>query len=129
MSQPWQQFENMRILSGREHQLFQLRAWVGLALATGALVVGGCSKAKTQAPAAETPAPTATVNQATNVTANGQADMGEINRAMLRWIVGHKRVPANFEEFAASPGVTIPPPPPGKKYIVAKSMHVELVDK
>jgi hypothetical protein len=58
-----------------------------------------------------------------------QPDLGVLNRALIRWIVGNRRPPANFEDFAATAGVTIPPPPAGKKYIIAKNMHIQLVDR
>jgi hypothetical protein len=38
-------------------------------------------------------------------------------------------VPANFDEFAATAGVPIPPPPAGKKYFLAKDMHIQLVNQ
>jgi hypothetical protein len=50
----------------------------------------------------------------------------DLNREVRRWILGHRRPPKNFEEFAGSTAVQIPPPPPGKKYVLDKSMHVTL---
>lgn len=61
--------------------------------------------------------------------ANGQPDLDALDRAMVRWLVGHRRTPANFEEFAATAGVAIPPPPAGKKYMIRKDMHIALVDR
>ena len=60
---------------------------------------------------------------------NGEVDMPELQRSVIRWILAHRRRPANFEEFAATAGVQIPPPPAGKKYFLAKDMHVRLVDR
>ena len=60
---------------------------------------------------------------------NGQPDLGALSHSVLRWAVAHQRRPASFEEFAADPGVQIPPPPPGKKYKMEHSMHVVLVNQ
>ncbi len=109
----------------------------------GAVVFAGCGKAKpsnASAPSAEelkqaeiehrpVPSSNAPVALAPLATPHRQPDKGELNRTMIRWIVGRRRPPANFEEFAATPGVTIPPPPAGKKYIIAPNMHVQLVNK
>ncbi|HYA79072.1 MAG TPA: hypothetical protein VED19_01020 [Candidatus Nitrosopolaris sp.] len=129
-----------------------------LALVLGtALFATGCGKAKAPAPSAPSaPAPSAQqadTNQAetgqvsadapaappempappnvtTNAAPNAAPDMGQLQRALARWLVRNRRVPANFEEFAATAGVTIPPPPPGKKYfIVRKTMQIMLVDQ
>jgi hypothetical protein len=55
--------------------------------------------------------------------------MSALSHSVLRWAVAHQRRPASFEEFAADPGVQIPPAPPGKKYKMERSMHVVLVDQ
>jgi hypothetical protein len=133
----------MKIKTGWKQPLFQFS--LALALVAGALVLAGCSKAKKVA--AEPPAPTAQeLKQAENdhmpvpspntpvavaplAAPSGQVDMGELNRTLIRWIVGHRRPPANFQEFAATAGVPIPPPPAGQKYIIAKNMHVQLVSQ
>jgi hypothetical protein len=126
-----------------------------LAVAVGAcgLVFSGCGKSS--APAASTPssvsetaapavADTAAPQTAANpvapaaqpvavhgsrplTTANGTPDLSELNRTMIRWIVRNRRAPANFAEFAATAGVTIPPPPAGQKYVIGNDKHVLLV--
>jgi hypothetical protein len=63
------------------------------------------------------------------VQADGQPDLSELNRKLIRWIVGNRRPPKNFEDFAATAGFAIPAPPPGKKYVIAKNMHIELVSQ
>jgi hypothetical protein len=56
-------------------------------------------------------------------------DLRELDRGLIRWIVGNRRRPANFEEFAATANITIPPPPAGKKYVFDHTMHIQLVDR
>ncbi len=63
------------------------------------------------------------------VKPNGDPDLHQLDRAMLRWLVANQRRPSSFAEFAASAGVTIPPPPPGKKYALNQGMHVILVNQ
>jgi len=104
----------------------------------------GCKKAK--APAAEAPAPTPAqakqaeadhmpiaaqprATPAAVVQPNGEPDLAELNRSLLRWMMGHRRRPNNFEDFAATAGVAIPAPPAGKKYIIASDMHIKLVNQ
>jgi hypothetical protein len=136
---------NMKNKTGWKQPIFQSSLSVCLALVAGALVLAGCSKAKktaaeAPAPSAQelkqaendhmpAPSPTAPVALAPLATPTGQPDMGELNRTLIRWIVGHRRPPANFAEFAATAGVAIPPPPAGQKYIIAKNMHIQLVSQ
>ncbi len=71
-----------------------------------------------QTPATTTPA----------VAPNGEPDLGELNRSLLRWVMANRRKPASFEDFAATANVTIPPPPAGRKYAIDPStMHIVLV--
>ncbi len=63
-------------------------------------------------------------------TPNGEPDLAELNRSLLRWVMANRRKPASFEDFAATANVTIPPPPAGKKYAINKStMHIVLVNQ
>jgi hypothetical protein len=114
----------------------------------GVVALTGC-KPKPLAAPAPTPAPQVadttnadtTAAQADNVpmapappqavipVVNGEPDMSALSHSVLRWAVAHQRRPASFEEFAADPGVQIPPAPPGKKYKMERSMHVVLVDQ
>jgi hypothetical protein len=97
------------------------------------MFAAGCGKKSEKPSSSATPPlqttqdpsqPTAT---ATNVAA--APDLGELNRDLLRWILSNRRKPASFEDFSATAGVAIPPPPAGKKYIIAKDMHIQLVDR
>lgn len=86
----------------------------------------GCSH-KNEQPA-PSPQQTNSSISNTNAAATAEPDLAELNRAMRRWLIANRRPPKNFGEFAATAGVPIPPPPAGKKYIIAPNMHVELVD-
>jgi hypothetical protein len=70
-----------------------------------------------------------TVQSAPTVRANGEPDLAELNRSLLRWMMRNHRRPQTFEDFAATAGVTIPPAPPGKKYVIASDMHIKLVSQ
>ena len=112
-----------------------------LVLLAAAAILPGCGK-KAAAPAVPPPAaetqpvppdqpiaastspPAATLTQA-----DGQVDLPELQRSVLRWVLAHRRRPASFEEFAATAGVQIPPAPTGKKYILTKDLHVQVVNR
>lgn len=64
-----------------------------------------------------------------NVAADGEPDLHDLNRYVLRWAIAHQRRPMSFEEFAADPGVKIPPAPAGKKYVLDHTMHIVLVNQ
>ena len=66
---------------------------------------------------------------ATVATPNGEPDMAELNRSLLRWVLKNKRRPNNFEDFAATAGVAIPPPPAGKKYLLGSDMKIQMVSR
>ncbi len=117
---------------------------VGIALLVGVLLFTGCGKAKKTADETSTPTPEAAKQMAADhvpvyapakttpvpvATPNGEPDLAELNRAMLRWLMSHRRAPTSFDEFAATAGVVIPPAPAGKKYVIAKDMHIQLVNK
>jgi len=82
--------------------------------------------ATSQAPAQSAPAAQPSTPPAVQ---NGQPDLGEINRTLIRWLIRNKRRPASFEDFAATADTPIPPAPAGKKYVIAANMHVQLVNQ
>jgi len=117
---------------------------VGITLLVGVLLFTGCGKAKKPTDETSAPTPEAAKQMAADhvpvyappkttpapvAAPNGEPDLAELNRAMLRWLMSHHRAPASFEDFAATAGVAIPPAPAGKKYIIAKDMHIQLVNK
>ena len=108
------------------------------------LALNGCGKKPAPSaavlPAADTNSQPAQANPApaapqvkqpvtTLVQPDGAVDLPELQRCVIRWIVANRRRPASFEDFAATAGVPIPPPPAGKKYILTRDMHVQLVNR
>jgi|GEM_PF-651700 hypothetical protein len=111
---------------------------------TTALFFAGCSKhttpvvqttadQNTNQPAADQPTTYQQPSTTTPVVATPQPpaapDLRELDRGLIRWIVGNRRPPKNFADFAATAGVAIPPPPAGKQYFIDKTMHIQLVDR
>ena len=119
-----------------------LPAVLGLLLALG---VCGCHKAPASPPAAaaDIPPPVAAADsslasplpppgpQAAPVTANDHSpqDIHSMERALVGWVIRNHQRPKSFEAFVAASGIQVPPPPAGKKYVIAKSMHIVLVDQ
>jgi len=56
-------------------------------------------------------------------------DVPSLQREVVKWIVRNRRTPKNFEDFAATAGTQIPPPPAGKKYSLTPQMHVQVIDQ
>ena len=116
----------------------KLLSWMSVGL-----MLSGCGKHPSPSQS-ETPVP----NPATAVTAQNlpkpagpptvvtvnpadpaaAADLSALSRSLRGWIVGHRRLPNSFEEFVSSANLTVPPPPPGKKYAINKSTVI-LVDR
>jgi len=116
--------------------------------ASVSLFAVGCSKsAQSPGANAQTPqitneaAPEANANEAqpaspsqpgatapATTAKSAEPDLGPLNHALIQWRVQHRRVPANFEEFAASADINIPPPPQGKKYIINGHGLISLVN-
>jgi len=119
--------------------------WLAM-LTLVALLACSCSK-KSKAKAATEANPNATTAASQNATANtpptaatyqpgsvaGAAapatDVPSLQREVIKWIVHNRRTPKNFEEFAATAGIPIAPPPAGKKYYLTPQMHVQLIDQ
>ena len=57
------------------------------------------------------------------------SDQAELNRELRKWLLRNRRPPRDFEDFAATAGIQIAPPPDGKKYAIDKTMHVVLVKR
>lgn len=72
---------------------------------------------------ASTPSPT------TNSAAPGEPDLADLNRAVRKWMITHRAVPKDFDDFVAKSGASIPPAPAGKKYILNQNMRVQLVNQ
>jgi hypothetical protein len=95
-----------------------------------ALLVAGCSKQSQSSTSSASTPQGANASQSTPAATvtNGQPDLRPINRALMQWVMQNHRAPANFEEFAASAGISIPPPPPGKKYVINSHGLINLVN-
>lgn len=112
---------------GRGHVLC-----AALLCATTVFAAGCNRKNQSSEPPVATPPPQAqaaqpaTANQPVTMnsapmaanTNDAMPDLRPLNQALLRWIVQNRRRPSSFEDFAASANTQIPPPPPGKKYIL-----------
>jgi hypothetical protein len=104
------------------------------------LLGAGCHKkagndaaAATNQPQAEVPAagaPSGTGGGRVPVAAPVPVkNASELDRALSNWVARNRRAPRNFEEFAATAGVNIPPPPNGKRYAIDKTGHVVLIKR
>jgi hypothetical protein len=52
---------------------------------------------------------------------NGGADLSALNHAYIGWVIQNGRHPKSFDEYVAASGISVPPPPAGKKYIIDKN--------
>ena len=99
-------------------------AVLAVALACGSI---GCRKDPAEVP--PPPASTQAVATATQAAAPTAPNLDEITRQLRRWILKNQRPPKNFEDFASTTSYQIPPPPPGKKYVINRQMHVVLENR
>jgi hypothetical protein len=81
-----------------------------------------------QSPPPASAPPADNPNSMPMVTASGEPNLSGLDTALMGWLVANRRRPSSFAEFAATAGVAIPRPPPGKTYVITPSMHVRLVD-
>ena len=56
-------------------------------------------------------------------------DLAAMSLAVRVWVNTRHQWPKNFEEWAAAPNYSYPPPPAGKKYAFDKKFHVILVNR
>ena len=59
----------------------------------------------------------------------GDSALAQLTAELRRWSVINRRTPKSFEEFASASGVTLPPPPSGKKYAIGTGAKVILVNR
>ncbi|HXB58530.1 MAG TPA: hypothetical protein VNU95_03150 [Candidatus Acidoferrales bacterium] len=86
--------------------------------------VGNTNPAAVTAPSAQPVPGTASV-----VQTDGQPDMAELNRVAKFWMFRNRRRPTSWDDFVANAGVQIPPPPPGKKYVLSQDTRVTLENR
>ena len=108
-----------------------------LALALAALAISSCSRkaAAVDNSTLEAHAPIAQPITANNDDSNSapvlappaaadlETVLAQLTREVRKWIVHHQRPPQNFEEFAASTPMPIPPAPPAPTPDIEASLH------
>jgi hypothetical protein len=62
-------------------------------------------------------------------SADGGADLKQLNHAYIGWIVQNHQRPKTFEEFVTISKMNVPPAPVGKKYVIDKSGFINLVNQ
>ena len=75
------------------------------------------------------PAPTPLADIPPPATPTPEPDLNFLSMRLRDWIFANGRTPKNFDEFAATAHMQIPPPPAGKKYAFTQRMRVILVDR
>jgi hypothetical protein len=120
---------------GSMRLLMKISPLGAVAILTSTLIVSGCSRKSGDMSSSQAYDQT---NQFTGQSgpsaapvtqAAGQPDMAALDRAARLWMFQNRRRPTSWEDFAAHASVQIPPPPPGKKYVLSKDMRVTLVDR
>jgi len=120
-----------------------------LALVLGvALFAAGCGRKESPKPEANTPSASPSPAQPTTPTApppvapapapvdtaagaktdNDVPVLQQLNRAVMGFRMQYHRNPASVEELATTAGISLPPPPPGKKYAFNHRGLIDLVD-
>jgi len=137
----------MRIISGliRLDTLTATRcrsALLGVLALIAITLSTGCNKSKPST--AQAPSPVTDTNLAAanmpgapvstpppvEIAANpdGGVDLKALNHAYTGWIVQTRRAPSSFEDYVAQSGVKVPPPPPGKKYVIDKNGFINVAN-
>jgi hypothetical protein len=116
-------------------------AFGGALILTAAMFFSGCAKSKP--PVAETPPPVADTNPpaamphapeyvaapvAIAASPNGGADLKQLNHAYIGWVIQTGRHAKTFEEFVAASGMSVPPPPAGKKYVIDRNGFINVAN-
>ncbi|MGO8838108.1 MAG: hypothetical protein ACLP2Y_03775 [Limisphaerales bacterium] len=115
------------------HQSARQKALCLMLVLGAAMFAAGCGKKSENPPSSAAP-PLQTTQDTAQATASATAPVAETSLQELtidvkRWCVRNHRMPASFEEFSATAGVAIPPPPEGKKYVIGGNMQVQLVNR
>ena len=117
-----------------------MRLCLGLMLALQCCAGGGCGKKNhdslpkpdtTQAVSAEpakpgssytplVPRPLPPNNQAIDANGSAEAAASQLSLELRRYIAYTRSIPKNFEDFVAHDPIRFPPPPAGKKYVIAE---------
>jgi hypothetical protein len=110
-------------------QTFPRKAAYGIAILAAGLVCGltGCKKSQNEVPPSTNS--TQAVASASQTAVPAAPDLDELTRQVRRWILKNQRPPKNFEDFASTTSYQVPPPPPGKKYVLNRQMHVVLENR
>ncbi|HEV2330531.1 MAG TPA: hypothetical protein VGY56_17245 [Verrucomicrobiae bacterium] len=74
------------------------------------------------------PAPSRSALTIPSTAGSAVTPLQMLNRAMVNWTMQHGRRPQSFEEFASTANITIPDPPPGKKYAFGGRGWIVLVN-
>jgi len=105
----------------------------------------GCGKSQPTTTQASAPPPAADTNPAAAVMPaapvstpppveivakpDGGVDLKALNHAYIGWIVQTRQAPSSFEDYVSKSGVKVPPPPPGKKYVIDHNGFINLANK
>jgi hypothetical protein len=60
--------------------------------------------------------------------AQGTVDLDKLTMALRNYVFTTGNKPRKFEDFVAAAHLNVPPPPPGKKYVITPKMWVTLQD-
>jgi hypothetical protein len=80
---------------------------------------------------APVPVPEASTAGGTDASANPPtADLNQLTAQLRTWMMNTRSgPPKSFEDWVARARIQVAPPPPGKKYVITKTMWVALEDK